>query len=230
MNIPSRKARPIYPVENRFLDLTLPLSPLVLRYPEDPHPIIKTESHISKGDALTASRFSMNCHVGTHVDAPAHFLRDGATLDELPLERFYGPAVVTELMDRDVISIEDLENAHLPAQRHLLLKTRNSELLQLDIFSQNYCTLSPEAANVLCSLQPLSVGFDYYSLDPYQEEGPFPAHMMLARFGIPAYVCLNLLDVVAGDYVFSGFPLRLAGVEASPVRAVLMKTINQEPS
>ncbi len=210
--------------KNRFLDLTLPISPLVLRYPGDPQPVIERETDISKGDALTASHFSMNCHVGTHVDAPAHFLKDGVTLEGLPLERFYGPAVVRELLDRDVIGIEDLKDAHLPAQRHLLLKTRNSELLQLDTFSQNYCTLSPEAANVLCGLQPLSVGFDYYSLDPYQDDGAFPAHTILARFGIPVYVCLNLLEVLAGEYLFSGFPLRLAGVEASPVRAVLVKS------
>lgn len=197
---------------------------LVLRYPGDPHPVIKRETDISKGDALTASHFSMNCHVGTHVDAPAHFLKDGATLDELPLERFYGTAVVTELLDCDVIGIEDLKDAYLLAQRHLLLKTRNSELLQRDTFSQNYCTLSSEAAKVLCGLHPLSVGFDYYSLDPYQEDGSFPAHTILAQFGIPIYVCLNLLDVPAGEYLFSGLPLRLEGVEASPVRAVLVES------
>ena len=122
-----------------------------------------------------------------------------------------------------LISIEDLKDAHLPNDRHLLLKTRNSELLQLDKFSRNYCTLSPKAANVLRDLKPLSVGFDYYSLDPYQQEGPFPSHTILAQYGIPTYVCLNLLDVPTGEYVFSGFPLRLAGVEASPVRAVLME-------
>ena len=209
--------------KNRFLDLTLPIAPSVLRYPGDPDPVIKRETDISKGDTLTVSHFSMNCHVGTHVDVPAHFLKDGVTLDGLPLERFYGPAVVTEMLDRDVIGIEDLENAQLPKQQHLLLKTRNSELLQLDTFSRNYCTLSSEAAKVLCGLHPLSVGFDYYSLDTYQEVVSFPAHTNLAQFGIPIYVCLNLLDVPAGEYLFSGLPLRLVGVEASPVRAVLVK-------
>ena len=172
---------------------------------------------------LTATHLSMNCHVGTHVDAPAHFLGDGETLDELRLERFYGPAVVYEFHDRDVITRKDLESLHIPERYHILLKTRNSELLQRNTFSSSYCTLSAEAAEVLCELQPLSLGFDYYSLDSYQlDGGNFPAHKTVAGAGIPVYVCLSLNDVPPGEYVFSGFPLRLSGAEASPVRAVLI--------
>ncbi|WP_447968069.1 cyclase family protein [Nitrospira sp. M1] len=209
---------------SRVFDLTVPLARNMLRYPGDSPPIFKKESDIENGDALTASQLSMNCHVGTHVDAPAHFLGDGETLDELRLGRFHGPAVVYEYLSCDVIGPQNFHVIDIPERHHIFLKTRNSELLQRDTFSSTYCTVSPAVAEMLCALQPLSVGFDYYSLDPYQEEGGFPTHTVFARAGIPVYVCLNLKDVPAGEYLFSGFPLRLPGAEASPVRAVLMRT------
>ncbi|GJL52319.1 MAG: polyketide cyclase [Nitrospirales bacterium] len=216
--------KPIHNMSD-MLDLTLPLTEKILRYPGDSLPIFKKETDIERGDVLTVSHLSMNCHAGTHVDAPAHFLGDGETLDELRLGRFHGPAVVYEYLDCDVIASQDLRAAQIPERHHMFLKTRNSELLQRDTFSSTYCTVSPDAAELLCALQPLSVGFDYYSLDPYEEETGFPAHTVFARAGIPVYVCLNLKDVPVGEYLFSGFPLRLAGAEASPVRAVLMQAV-----
>ncbi len=210
----------------RLFDLSVPLFRDTFVYPGDSPPILTKSSNLEKGDALTASHLSMNCHVGTHVDAPAHFLGDGENLDELRLDRFHGPAMVYEFLDRDVITQTDIQNVSVLERHHILLKTKNSELLECKTFSSSYCTVSPEVAEWLCERQPLSVGFDYYSLDPYQEDGGFPAHTILARAGIPVYVCLNLKDVSSGHYVFSGFPLRLLGAEASPVRAVLMSAHN----
>ncbi len=207
---------------SRIFDLTLTLSSATLRYPGDSLPTLRKESDIEVGDALTASHLSMNCHIGTHVDAPAHFLGDGETLDELRLERFHGSAVAYEFLDSDVISGKVIEGIDFPERQHLLFKTRNSDLLQLKTFSTSYSTMAPEVAEWLCARQPLSVGFDYYSLDPYEGKDGYPAHIVFARAGIPVYVCLNLKDVSPGEYMFSGFPLRLAGAEASPVRAVLM--------
>lgn len=214
--------KPLYNFPEVF-DVTLPFSGNILRYPGDSIPILKKESDIENGDALTASHLSMNCHVGTHVDAPAHFLGDGETLDELRLGRFHGPAIVYEILDCDVITRQDLRELKTSDRHHVFFKTKNSELLQLKEFATSYCTISTDVAEWLCTLQPLSVGFDYYSLDPYEGGNGFPAHTVFARAGIPVYVCLNLKDVPPGDYEFSGFPLRLLEAEASPVRAVLLK-------
>jgi len=180
---------------------------------------------LSRGDPLTASHLSLNCHVGTHVDAPAHFLAQGATLEELPLECFYGPAMVITLEGKKVIEVSDLVPHDLPLSHHILLKTDNSPLLQRDRFSESFCVVSPDAAQYLLSKNPLSVGFDYYSLDPSQPPATFPTHRILAQANLPVFVCLSLAEVQAGRYSFAGFPLRLAKVEASPVRAILMKEL-----
>jgi arylformamidase len=168
------------PSHTFLYDLTLTISPTTLTYPEDPSPAISRTTDLSQGDSLTASHLSLNCHVGTHVDAPAHFIAHGATLEELGL-------------------------------------------LHRDRFTESFCVVSPDAARYLLSKTPRSIGFDYYSLDPHQTKGAFPTHRILAQSNIPVFVCLDLSEVPPGRFIFCGFPLRLAEVEASPVRAILMK-------
>ena len=204
-------------------DLTLTISPTTLTYPGDPPPTITRTMDLSKGDSLTASHLSLNCHVGTHVDAPAHFLTQGATLEELPMDCFYGPAVVLNLEGKEVIEVSDLVPHDLLPSQHILLKTNNSRLLHQDQFSESFCVVSPDAARYLLSRMPRSIGFDYYSLDPQQPIDPFLSHRILAQSNIPVFVCLDLSEVQPGQYIFLGFPLRLEKIEASPVRAILMK-------
>ena len=207
-----------------LFDLSLKLSSDTLIYPGDRPPEITRVSDIGRGDSLTASQISMNCHVGTHVDSPAHFLADGKTLDGLSLESFYGPAVVVEIPgEKRAIELADLQSVTIPTQHHILLKTRNSELLKVRKFTRDYSHLSEQGAQFLCSQQPLSVGFDYYSVDPWDSDG-FPAHTMLAKHDLPVFVCLDLSAVPPGQYIFSGFPLPFERIEASPVRAILIAT------
>jgi arylformamidase len=211
------------PSHTFLYDLTLTISPTTLTYPEDPSPAISRTTDLSQGDSLTASHLSLNCHVGTHVDAPAHFIAHGATLEELPMECFYGPAVVIDLEGKEVIEVSDLVPQDLPPSHHILFKTDNSGLLHRDRFTESFCVVSPDAARYLLSKTPRSIGFDYYSLDPHQTKGAFPTHRILAQSNIPVFVCLDLSEVPPGRFIFCGFPLRLAEVEASPVRAILMK-------
>ena len=202
------------------LDLTLPIDDQLVLYPGDAVPKLHRLSSISDGAALTASSLEIGCHVGTHVDAPSHFLPDGASLDQLPLSHFHGPAHVFDMGDCKIINETTIRSLRPRPGTHILLKTRNSELLRKKSFDNNYYCLTPEATEVLLAWEPLSVGFDYYSLDPPSSDS-FPSHLAVARRGLPVFVCLNLLQVEPGEYTFSAFPLKIPGLEASPVRAVL---------
>ncbi len=206
---------------DRLIDLTLPIRPDMLLYPGDPVPVIRTLASIEHGDPLTLSEITLGCHVGTHVDAPAHFVAGGATVDRLDRRHFIGPATVLDLTGRSVIMASDIHAAAPRRGRHLLLKTDNAALLRSERFVDTYCTVAPEAAEALLAKEPLSVGIDYYSFDPALDAS-LPAHTRLAMQGVPAFVCLDLASVAAGDYVFLAFPLPLAGVEALPVRAFLL--------
>ena len=202
------------------VDVTLSIDRRLPLYPGDPAPKVHRLSSIAEGASLTASSLELGCHVGTHVDAPLHFLRDGASLDELPLGHFHGPAQVVDMGERDKIKAEDVESICAPVGTHILLKTKNSQFLKQRSFRKNYCYLTPEATEDLLRREPLSIGIDYYSLDPPSEDS-FPSHLAVARRGLPVFVCLDLADVAPGEYHFSAFPLKIPGLEASPVRALL---------
>lgn len=208
----------------KAIDITVPMGAGLVLYPGDTPPVVRRLRSISQGAPLTASEIAIGCHVGTHVDAPAHFIAGGLTVDQLALNHFYGPAVVVEFLSRERITAEEVSRAAIPRGRHVLLKTRNSELLGQSRFNPDYCYLTPQAAELLLKLQPMSLGFDYYSLDPPGETA-FPAHRAIARSGLPVFVCLNLKNVLKrvnpGAYTFVALPLPLAGVEGIPVRAVL---------
>ncbi len=202
------------------LDLTLPIDDQLVLYPGDPVPQLHRLSSIAEGAALTASSLEIGCHAGTHVDAPSHFLPDGASLNQLPLAHFHGPAHVFDMGDGKIITETAVRSLRPRPGTHILLKTRNSELLRKESFDSDYCCLTPQATEVLLAREPLSIGFDYYSLDPPSGDS-FPSHLAVARRGLPAFVCLNLLQIEPGEYTFIAFPLKIPGLEASPVRAVL---------
>lgn len=204
----------------RLIDITLPIRPGMPLYPGDPAPVVRQLASLDRGDKLTLSEVTLGCHIGTHVDAPAHFIAGGATVDALDRSCFAGPAVVLDLTGKSAITAADLHVQSVPRGRHVLLKTDNSALLRSGPFDPAYCTLSVAAAEALLALAPLSIGFDYYSLDPPSERD-FPAHVAVARAGRPVFVCLDLSGVPAGAFTFLGFPLAVAGVEAMPVRAFL---------
>ena len=191
-------------------------------YPGDHPPVIERVSSLDSGDRLTASHLSVGCHVGTHVDAPAHFLKEGLPLDELPIRSFCGLAVVIDLRGKKSIHKDDLRRHSIPENHHVLLKTDNGSLLASAHFMTAYTYLEPAAAAYLCELNPQSIGIDYYSFDPYEAE-EFTSHKIVAEHNLPAFVCLNLGPVPAGTYSFAGLPLLLERTEASPVRAMVWR-------
>lgn len=207
---------------SQIIDITLAMNDEMLLYPGDSPPCLRQLSSIANGASLTTSGITMGCHVGTHVDAPSHFIEGGKNLGELSLEHFAGEAQVIELSSHEAILLEDVANLPIRACRHVLLKTRNSKLLHQQKFDPTFCHLTPEAAENLLLSKPLSIGFDYYSLDP-PSVLDFPSHRIFAHFGIPVFVCLDLSNVTTGIYKLIALPLKIDGIEGSPVRAILLR-------
>jgi arylformamidase len=203
-------------------DLSLAIHAGMLVYPGDSPPAITRTSSIDQGAALTTSVLTLPAHAGTHVDAPAHFLAGGRTLSDYPPDAFFGPGVVVDLARHAHVSAAALAEHELPVGRHLLLRTRNSARLSSAGYDRDHACVEPAAAEVLIALRPLSIGFDYYSVDP-STGLELVVHRRLAQEGLLAYVCLDLSAVPAGECTFFGLPLRLDGVEASPVRALALR-------
>jgi arylformamidase len=187
-------------------------------YPGDTPPAIGPRCQLSRGDPYNILEFRFSGHVLTHVDAPRHFLPGGAAMDELPPERFMGPAEVIEV-DGPAVEPEHVPQA--AAGLNLLFKTRNSSRLNSPEFDAGYVYISAAAAETIVERGANLVGIDYLSIDRYGDE-TYPAHHTLLGAGIVVLEGIDLSGVEAGRYTLVALPLKISGGDGSPVRAVLI--------
>ncbi|TSC61330.1 MAG: arylformamidase [Parcubacteria group bacterium Gr01-1014_48] len=175
-----------------------------------------------RGATSTLTKLSLGTHTGTHVDAPKHVFEKGVSIDEIPLKVFIGPCRVLDMMHcSDAIRVENLQRYKIHEHERILLKTKNS-LGDQEVFSDTHVYLDGDAADYLANISVALLGIDALSVK--QRGGKdYRAHTSLLEKNIPIIEGLALRDVPEGRYFFIGIPLRLRGLDGSPVRAVLLE-------
>jgi arylformamidase len=207
-----------------IIDITAPVNPKSVMWPDDEPPSREFTSHIDRGDPSTVSRWELSAHTGTHVDARMHFIPGGWTVDALELSRCVGPCRVVDLTHvEEHVSRADLEAAEVAGTARLLLKTRNSELglLVREGFVEDYVAISREAAEYLVEIGVETVGVDYLSVEPFEDK-EFNTHHTLLGADVVILEGLVLTGVEAGEYLLACLPLKLAGSDGAPARAILI--------
>ncbi len=206
----------------KLYDITLPISNDLPVWPGDPPVSLTMNTSLAKGDDYNMTTIQICAHTGTHIDAPYHFLRDGATADAIPLETFIGPCVVIEVDSEVCIEKKDFRKDDLKGHSRVLFKTRNSELWAGNCrsFKKDYVSLGTDAAQYLVEMKIVLVGMDYLSIEPFHSAG-FSLHKLLLRNNIAILVGLNLSGVKAGVYELLCMPLKLQGCEGAPARVIL---------
>ena len=177
---------------------------------------------LADGDSVNLSSLTTTPHLGSHADAPFHTEADGATAAELPLAPFLGPCRVVEVPGRprlvEPVHLAGLDPADPP---RLLFKTGSAGAFgRGEGFPEDFTALSPELAGLLVDAGALLAGIDTPSVDPFDSK-TLDAHHALARGGVAILEGLVLDAVPAGVYELIALPLRVRGLDASPVRAVL---------
>lgn len=207
----------------RIIDISTPVVNGGLVYPGNPAIAIAPQQSIAAGASANVSSVVFGSHTATHVDAAKHFFDDGQTVDDLPLERLIGRAVVLEFAD-DVmqIGVKELEGQPIGGAKRILLKTRNSALLEQAEFARNYTFLAPDGAELLADRGVELVGIDYLSIEQFHS-GHHRTHRTLLERRIVIVEGLQLGGVAPGEYDFICLPLRLAGIDGAPARAVLLE-------
>jgi arylformamidase len=201
-----------------FIDISVTIVPKLAAFPGDP--VIEIEPTGDASHPFHLTRIHLGSHTGTHIDAPTHLLKDGATVDAIPLSTLIGPCRVVDLRNlSQPISADDLADLHLTDTRRLLLRTDNSELWKRKDFSESYTGLTASAAVHLVKLGIQLVGIDYLSIEPFAGEGE--VHRILLEAGVVILEGLDLTDVKAGDFELICLPLKLTGIDGAPCRAVL---------
>jgi arylformamidase len=209
---------------SEIIDISVPLLPGMPVWPGDGDFRIVPVKRMATGDKNNVSRLDCGVHTGTHVDAPWHFLKEGNTVEQLPLDAMLGEAFVAYLPEVDVITAETLSQLTLPAgATRLLLRTRNSELWETGVaeFRKDFVALTSDAAQWLVDQGIRLIGVDYLSVHRYGDNAP--THQILLRAGIVIVEGLNLAGVAPGKYELICLPLRLNGADGAPARAVLRR-------
>lgn len=213
----------------KIYDISVPLGPDTVAWPGT-KPVAEqiVLMDMRRGDYANGSAWSLNSHAGTHVDAPLHFVPDGADVSETSLETYLGSCLVLDFPDvvgRD-LEQDDLDSfEELRRHTRVLLKTSNSRrLLTLDRFDTEYVALGASGAELLVSLGYRLVGIDYLGIERFDAEtAGHPTHRTLLENGVAILEGADLRAVEPGEYLLACLPLCLVGSEASPVRAVLLE-------
>jgi len=203
-------------------DISVGISSDLPVWPGDPSIEIERISSIEGGGDDNVSRINACVHVGTHVDAPLHYIEGGASVDTLPLEVLIGRAYVVDLPHADKLDETTLENAHIPPRtRRLLFKTRNSSLWARGEkeFQTDYVGVDSSGAEWLVRKGIQLVGIDYLSIAPYEKT--VEPHRILLEAGMVILEGLNLSEIHRGRYTLYCFPIKIIGSDGAPARAIL---------
>ncbi|MGP0074408.1 MAG: cyclase family protein [Bryobacteraceae bacterium] len=208
---------------HQWIDISVPLRNGMVAWPGD-SPFERTSTlEIAKDDACNLSQFSTTAHIGTHMDAPRHYIEGAAGMETLPIAAVIGRARVIDIQDREAIRIAELEPHHLAKGERVLFKTANSSTCwKTDHFDKKYIYIPPETARYLAEYGVQTVGVDYLSVGAFDGGGP-ETHRILLEAGIWIIEGLMLEHVEAGEYELVCLPLKIIGGDGAPARAVLRK-------
>jgi len=205
-------------------DISLTIAEDLPVWPGDPKIKLKKISKIEDGEEANVTHISACVHIGTHVDAPDHFMGNGQTVENLPLDLLVGAAFVVEMHMDGQVSAVDLQSASIPeGTKRLLIKTSNSQLWAEGVteFKSDFIALEADAAAYLVNKGVEIVGVDYLSVAPFAD--PAPTHQILLEAGVLIIEGLNLSMIEPGEYTLMCLPLKISGSDGAPARVLLQR-------
>jgi arylformamidase len=206
-------------------DVSMPLREGMPVYAGNP-PFRRIVTHeLAQGAPCNQSRIEIGAHCGTHIDAPAHFERDGFTVGEIPPGNLIGPARHLHFPGVDRIDRPDLEKLDWTGVERVIFRTRNSDhWVKERTFDPNYVYLTGPGAQFLVERKIRLVGTDGLGIEQFGHK-QHPAHHALLGAGVTLLEGLYLAEVPPGDYILFCGPLRVEGGDGAPARAFLMDRV-----
>lgn len=207
---------------SRVIDLTHLIQEHMPVYPGTEKPVL-TPANTFEDHGFREKRWTMFSHTGTHMDAPAHMLEEGKTLDLFPADKFMGRGLVIDVRECTAKEIPlariQAYEAALKAAKFVLIQTGWEFHWGEKAYFSDFPTLSLEAAEYLLQFDLKGIGVDAISVDPLDTE-TFPIHGILLRHDLVIIENLMNLSLIDGDFEFCAMPLKVTHADGSPVRAV----------
>jgi arylformamidase len=210
---------------SKSLDLTMPFSERTIPVPGHPCPRLEPLTTLEE-DGVRNTLMTISIHTGTHIDAPSHFIEDGATIDEIPIERFRRPGVRLDLRETaqpgEPVTLKLLESAGFDASETrgtiLMLATGWSDgAWQSERLYEANPFLAQDAASALAEAGPSALGLDF----AVDDTKPWPNHTIL--LGAEVLLIENLMrlpELPRDGFEVTAYPLKLVGQNGGPTRVV----------
>lgn len=202
-----------------IIDISPTLGPRIAVWPGDVPFTREVSMDMEDGDHLTLSAIRATLHLGAHVDAPNHYLKNGEGISSRALERYFGPC--------QVLQVELPRGARIRPEHLCEEITTPRVLFHTDSFpdpeswNSDFNALSAELVEHLHEAGVELVGIDTPSIDLQEDKG-LESHQAVARCDMAILEGIVLGHVVPGRYTLCALPLKLEQADASPVRAVLL--------
>ncbi len=205
----------------KVFDISWPITQDMTTY-KDKQVVNIEQAKTFEADKVRETVFTLSSHTGTHIDAPAHFMQDGVTIDQIHPFYCVGAALVIDMTHvAECIDQKDLEAVKIDPNMIVLFKTKNSAHGPTDPFDYNFVYINASAADYLVKQSIRSVGIDYLGIERNQPD--HATHKAFMQHNIPIIEGLRLAHVQAGSYVLWCLPLRMPGLDGAPARALLIE-------
>jgi arylformamidase len=211
---------------SKIIDLTMPFSEKTIPVPGHPRPDFEPLTTLEK-DGVRNTTMTCSIHTGTHIDAPSHFIEDGATIDEIPIDRFYRPGVSLDLrglaQPESPITLEHLKKAGFnPSEVRdaivMLASGWTDQAWQSETLYETNPYLAQDAAEALADAAPSALGLDF----AVDDTRPWPNHTILLGTGVLLIENLMRLPELPRDgFEVMAFALKLVGENGGPTRVVV---------
>lgn len=202
-----------------LIDISPPIDATIAVWPGDT-PFTQTfNAEMSAGANLTLSDIRTTLHVGAHTDATSHYVAGGEDIASRSLDYYIGPCSVVHV---EVGRGERILPRHIAAKRITAPRVlfRTGTFSDPRNWNDDFASLSPALVDALHDRGVILIGIDTPSVDPFDSKA-LEAHRALARHNMANLEGLVLDGVEERDYELIALPLRIAGGDASPVRALL---------
>jgi len=205
----------------RLIDISPSLRVGMAVFPGDAEYRVAQTFTISPGCPVNVGSFAMSTHCGAHADAPLHYDAGGASIDRLDLDDFIGPARVIDARGKDPLcQFDEIASALDGAPARLLF--RLADRIDPMVWPTGFRALAADMVERLALRGTRLIGVDVPSFDPETSQD-LPSHMACSRHDMRIVENLVLADVEPGDYELIALPLKLEGLDAAPLRAVLRR-------
>jgi len=209
-------------MSHRIIDITFPISSGIPKWPGSVGYDVTWQMKMPN-DTNNLSSFTIDSHLGTHLDAPLHFIENGKPVETLEFEKLIGEVFVLEIYGIRSITRIDLEKAQIPKScKKIILKTDNQLYWKQNLveFQEDFVSIDASGASWVVERGIHLIGIDYLSIQRFHD-GP-ETHQILLKSDVVIVESLNLENVDQGWYKLICLPMKLKGLEGAPVRAILI--------